>query len=98
MALGGNIHTGDKLIKKTTGKGNTAGNAGNVNIASKAIGQPSANPETATYATKKATFYVKEDLLRRLYNFTYWDRHTLTEALNIVLTDGLKGKNTKDKE
>ena len=101
MALGGNVHIGDKLIKKTTGKadkGNNARNAGNANITSKAIGQPSANPETATFATKKATFYIKEDLLKRLHNFTYWDRHSLTEAFNIVLTDGLKGKNTKDRE
>jgi len=98
MALGGNIHTSDKLIKKTTGKENKARNTGNANIAGKAIGQPSANPETATFATKKATFYIKEDLLKRLYNYAYWDRHTLTEAFNIVLTDGLKGKNTKDRE
>ncbi|HOD01766.1 MAG TPA: hypothetical protein PKN28_00345 [Clostridiales bacterium] len=101
MALGGNVHIGDKLIKKTTDKASKARKASNANIAGNAsnpIGQPSANPETATYATKKATFYIKEDLLKRLHNFAYWDRHSLTDAFNLVLTDGLKGKNTKDRE
>jgi hypothetical protein len=99
MPLGGNVHIGDKLIKKTTDKGSKARKASNVNIAGNAgIGLPSTNPETATFATKKATFYIKEDLLKRLHNFSYWDRHSLTEAFNIVLTDGLKGKNTKDRE
>jgi hypothetical protein len=101
MALGGNVNISDKLIKKTTDKGSKDRKASNANIAGNAgkpIGQPSTNPETATFATKKATFYIKEDLLQRLYNFAYWDRHTLTEAFNIVLTDGLKGKNTKGRE
>ena len=44
------------------------------------------------------TFYVKDDLLKKLYNFAYWDRHNITEAFNITITDGLKGKNTKPKE
>jgi len=64
----------------------------------KQAGQPSKTPTRDTYKTKKATFYVKEKLLERLYNFAYWDRHSVTEALNIVLEDGLKGKNTKQKE
>jgi len=43
------------------------------------------------------TFYIKEDLLEKLYNFAYWDRHSLTEAFNLIVKDGLKGKNTKKK-
>ena len=43
------------------------------------------------------TFYIKEDLLEKLYNFAYWDRHSLMEAFNLVVKDGLKGKNTKKK-
>ena len=64
----------------------------------KKAGLPSESPTTDTYKTKKATFYVKEKLLEKLYNFAYWDRHSITEALNKVLEDGLTGKNTKQKE
>ncbi len=60
-------------------------------------GKPSQNPETDTFKTKKSTFYIKEDVLKRLYNFAYWDRHSITEAVNIALQDGLKGKNTRPK-
>ena len=101
MPIGDNILK-DKLIKKTTGKAKTPGNknkasnVNNTNIISK-TGMPSPNPETSTYKTKKMTFYIKEDLLDRLYNFSYWDRYSITEAVNIVLEDGLKGKNTKRK-
>ncbi|MDR4508154.1 MAG: hypothetical protein MRJ65_07955 [Candidatus Brocadiaceae bacterium] len=49
----------------------------------------------ATNDTMKMTFYVKKDLLEKLYNFAYWDRHNVTEAFNLVLRDGLKGKITK---
>lgn len=97
---------GDNLIRKTTSKkSNTSkadktSKASNTNITSNnsKIGMPSHNPKTDTYKTKKMTFYVKEDLLKRLYNFAYWDRHTVTEALNKALEDGLKGKNTKPKK
>lgn len=87
--LGKNVAIKDKLIKKTTGKSN-------VSIKNR-IGQPSLTPGTVTYKTEKQTFYVKSDLLERLYNFAYWDRHTVTEAVRIVLEDGLKGKNTKQR-
>lgn len=60
-------------------------------------GKPSQNPETDTFKTRKATFYIKEDVLQRLYNFAYWDRHSITEAVNIALQEGLKGKNTRPK-
>ena len=58
-------------------------------------GQPSRTPETATYETQKMTFYVKGDLMKRLRNFAYWQRQSLTQAFNAVLNDGLKGKKTK---
>jgi len=53
------------------------------------------NKRKATSNTTKMTFYVKNDLITKLYNFAYWDRYTITEAFNIVLSDGLKGKTTK---
>lgn len=100
MPIGDNTPTRDKLIKNTTVKEkheNKARKTSNTNITS-IIGGPSPNPETATYETKKMTFYVKSDLLQKLYNFAYWDRHSVTEAFNLALTDGLKGKTTKNKE
>ncbi len=106
MPIGANLNLTDRLIKKTTGKTNITSKASitnNTNITSKRniknrFGQPSKNPRTTTYKTKKMTFYVKDDLLKKLYNFAYWERYNITEAFNIVLTDGLKGKNTKPKE
>ena len=99
MPLGQNVALKDTLIKKTTGKTsntNKKSKKTNTTITSK-IGQPSADPRTDTFGTKKATFFIKAALLQRLYNFAYWDRHSVTEAINTVLEDGLKGKNTKDK-
>lgn len=97
---------GDNLIRKTTSKkSNTSkadktSKASNTNITSNSskLGMPSLNPKTDTYKTKKMTFYVKAELLDKLYNFAYWDRHTVTEAFNKALEDGLKGKNTKPKK
>jgi len=93
---------GDNLIRKTsnTGKASKASKtskASNTNITNKPIGQPSRDPEADTFNTKKMTFYVKESLLEALYNFAYWDRRTITEALNKALEDGLKDKETKPK-
>jgi len=88
---------GDNLIRKTTNKASKESKTSNTNNTSKAIGQPSRDPQADTYGTKKMTFYVREDLLDKLYNFSYWDRYTVTEALNKALEDGLKGKNTKTK-
>jgi len=96
MPVGENINLKDKLIKKTTSKVSNKSNVSNTNITRK-IGMPSSNSETDTYKTKKMTFYIKQDLLQKLYNFAWWDRHSLTEAFNIVVNDGLKGKNTKRK-
>lgn len=106
MPIGENVSLGDKLIKKTTNNKNIAnitnktriasnGNkTNNVSNASK-TGRPSTNPKTDTYKTKKMTFYVKEDLVEKLYSFAYWNRQSLTEAFNVAFADGLKGKNTK---
>jgi len=60
-------------------------------------GMPSSNTKTDTYKTRKMTFYIKGELLQKLYNFAYRDRHSLTESFNIVVRDGLRGKNVKQK-
>lgn len=103
MPIGRNVGLGDKLIRKTTKKASNANkvsktsNVNNANITSK-TGQSSTNPKTDTYKTRKITFYAKEDLLEKLHNFAYWNRHSVTEAFNLVLFDGLKGKNVKPRE
>jgi hypothetical protein len=91
---------GDNIIRKTTSKADKVSKVSNTNITHKTnkVGMPSADPKADTYLTKKMTFYVKEDLLERLYNFSYWDRQSITEAFNKVLEDGLKGKNTKPRK
>jgi len=103
MPIGENVTLKDKLIKKTSRKTSIRSKASITNITSKRniknrFGQPSKDPRATTYKTKKMTFYVKDDLLKKLYNFAYWERYNITEAFNIVLTDGLKGKNTRPKE
>ena len=109
MPIGDNVNLMDRLIKKTTNKTNITNKASITSKTNKIRkvsntgftnrrGQPSRDPETTTYKTKKMTFYVKDDLLKKLYNFAYWDRHNITEAFNITITDGLKGKNTKPRE
>lgn len=96
MPVGKNIDIKDKIIKKTTGKTSNKRNVSNTNVTHK-IGMPSLDPGKETFKTKKMTFYIKEDLLEKLYNFAWWDRHSLTEAFNITINDGLKGKNIKQK-
>ncbi|MBA7491346.1 hypothetical protein ES702_01891 [subsurface metagenome] len=86
MPIGNNIALRDKLIKKTAGK---VSKTSKRNITSKT---------GATSNTVKMTFYVKQELLERLYNFAYWDRHSITDAFNVALRDGLKGKNTKPRK
>ncbi len=95
--IGKNVDLKDRLIKKTEGKNKISkvSITNNTNIKNK-FGQPSTVPGTTTYKTKKMTFYVKDDLLKKLYNFAYWDRHSITEAFNIVMTAGLKDRNTKE--
>ncbi len=96
MPVGKNIDIKDKIIKKTTSKASNKRKVSNTNITSK-TSMPSLNSGKDTYRTTKMTFYIKEDLLQKLYNFSYWDRHSLTEAFNIVIANGLKGKNIKQK-
>lgn len=100
MSIGKNAPVVDKLIKKTSevlenaeivDKKNKESNASN------AVSRRAAR-ENATSNTVKMTFYIKQELLDRLYNFSYWDRYTVTEAFNIALTDGLKDKNTKQRD
>jgi hypothetical protein len=97
MPLGQN-----KLIQKTSNKINNTNKKNitrNTNIKNKNTlsGQPSKDPAAVTYETQKMTFYIKSDLMKRLRNFAYWERQSLTNAFNSVLQDGLKSKNTKNK-
>jgi len=107
MTLGNNIGIKDKLIKKTTIKKNITINGSKTsngskgskaNNASKAVFLPTHDKTKATTQTKKATFYVKTELLEKLYNFAYWERYNITEAINITLADGLTEKTTKSKD
>lgn len=98
MSIGDNVNLKDRLIRKTTDK---RSNTSNTNKVSKNSNTKTESPisyrtkRTATEETKKATFYVKKELLQKLYNFAYWERYNITEAFNMILVDGLKGKNTK---
>jgi hypothetical protein len=98
MAIGSNIALGDKLIKKTEPpkkidkviKVNKVDNVDNVD------NKGNGGRDNATAGTVRTTFYVKKDMYKKLLSFAYWDRHNITEAINIALADGLKDKNTKD--
>jgi len=98
MPIGTNVTIKDRLIKKTSNRNSGASIANKENIASNASTAINGKSKNATENTKKATFYMNPELLRKLYNFAYWDRHSITEAMNIILADGLTGKNTKDKD
>lgn len=98
MTLGNNIGIKDKLIKKTTIKKNITSNGSKTNNASKTVFVSTPDKTKATTQTKKATFYVKTELLEKLYNFAYWERYNVTEAINIALADGLTEKTTKSKD
>ena len=102
MPVGKNINLEDKLIKKTVSKASNkskVSNTRNTNITHKThkASIPSLNSKRDTFKTRKMTFYIKEDLLEKLYNYAWWDRYSLTEAFNIVVNDGLRGKNIKEK-
>ena len=95
MPLGTNSVLKDKLIKNTVRKESSTINE------SKEVNKGITNftsdkPNKHTHNTKKMTFYVKEDLAEKLYNFAYWDRYSVTEAINVALADGLNGKNTDE--
>lgn len=91
MVLGKNVNLPiDKLIRNTS-HGSIVRNTGK-------SGKASTNPDTATFGKIKMTFFVEPELLQNIYNFMYWERiETVTQAVNIVLKDGLKNKNTKEK-
>ena len=74
-------------IKKKTNNKNITNNT---NITSKT------SKDTAN--TIKMTFYIKTDLLSNIYNYSYWDRLSLTRAFNKVVKDGLKGKDTRQRK
>ena len=81
--IGKHIGIGDKLIIKTDKASK------NTRITRKL------QKESPTAAEKvKMTFYIEKGLLKMLYNYAFWERTTLTDAFNIAVTDGLKGKNT----
>lgn len=99
MPLGKNTPLQDTLIKRTTDKTSKTNKGSNTRSTRKVYipGRPSGDPSSDTFGTRKMTFFIKEDLLKRLYNLAYWDRHSVTAAFNKALEDGLKGKNTKNK-
>jgi len=92
MPIGNNVTLKDKLIKSTTSTKNKTSNTSNTS------NTRIARKKKDTEGTAKMTFYIDPDLLKKLYNFSYWDRLSLTKAFNIALKDGLKGKNTKDRK
>ena len=96
MPIGKNIGLKDKLIKKTTNKANITSKESKRNKTSPGIKRIPSGEDT--HNTVKMTFYVKTDLLEKLYNFAYWDRLSVTKAVNTLLQDGLKGKNTKARQ
>jgi len=108
MAIGKNVNLKDRIIKSTVvggSKGNKADiiskahNKANAHIKSKAsIADNARKKNKDTEGTVKMTFYIKEDSFRKLRNFAYWDRHSITEAFNLVVADGLKGKEVNKAE
>jgi hypothetical protein len=108
MAIGKNVNLKDRIIKSTVAdgsKGNKADitskahNKANAHIRSKeSIADKAHKKNKDTEGTVKMTFYIKEDSFRKLRNFAYWDRHSITEAFNLVVADGLKGKEVNKAE
>ena len=49
-----------------------------------------------TEEKQTCTFHVEKDALQQIYNYAYWDRLSITEAINIIIKDGLVGKTIKD--
>ncbi|MBM4053717.1 MAG: hypothetical protein FJ264_03380 [Planctomycetes bacterium] len=86
MAKKRHTETLEKKTKKTEVK---------ISSGSEIQGFGAISRRNATSNTTKMTFYVKNELIEKLYNFAYWDRYSITEAFNLVLSDGLKGKTTK---
>jgi len=87
MPIGENVMLKDKVIRKT----DNVDNVNNIRIKRRL------NKVNATDNSVRVTFYLKEALAEKIYSFAYWDRHSITEAFNIIVADGLKGKVTKSK-
>jgi len=108
MAIGKNVNLKDRIIKNTIvdeNKGNKVDNISkthnkiNTHFRSKgSIADKTHKKNKDTEGTVKMTFYIKEDSFRKLRNFAYWDRHSITEAFNLVIADGLKGKEVNKPE
>ena len=48
-----------------------------------------------TQEKQTCTFHVEKDSLQQIYNYAYWGRLSITEAINEIIKDGLVGKTTK---
>jgi hypothetical protein len=48
-----------------------------------------------TQGKQTCTFHVEKDTLQKIYNYAYWDRLSITEAINGIINDGLVGKTIK---
>ena len=108
MAMGKNVNLKDRIIKNTLvdeSKGSKVDiaskthNRTNTSLKNKgSIVDKAHKKNKDTEGTVKMTFYIKEDSFRKLRNFAYWDRHSITEAFNLVVADGLKGKEVNKAE
>jgi len=108
MAIGKNVNLKDRIIKNTVIDVNKESkvdivsktrNRNNTHLRSKGnITNNIHKKNKDTEGTVKMTFYIKEDFFRKLRNFAYWDRHSITEAFNLVIADGLKGKEVNKTE
>jgi hypothetical protein len=48
-----------------------------------------------TQEKQTCTFHVEKDALQNIYNYAYWSRLSITEAINEIIKDGLDGKTIK---
>lgn len=105
MSIGSNTPFIDKLIKNTSANEvtddtsiiNNKNNTSNKSSEKTLTEDSPRKNKTVTANKVKMTFYAKSELLEKLYNYAYWERLSVTEAFNIVLSDGLEGKNTDPK-
>ncbi len=99
MAMGKNVNLKDRIIKKTEENENktskTIDNNNTYTTNKETLTNKTYKKNNDTEGTVKMTFYIKESSYQKLRNFAYWDRHSITEAFNTVIADGLKGKEVK---
>ena len=108
MAIGKNVNLKDRIIKNTVVDESKENKEDVTSKTPKKISTHIKSKESITgnihkknkdtEGTVKMTFYIKEDSFRKLRNFAYWDRHSITEAFNLVVADGLKGKEVNKAE